>query len=199
MKVFYYDIHHRLSAAKLACISKKRQTYAGSYRFAEDRARCLAAGYLLFLQFGRSADDFLPGKYGKPYLPAPAPFFNLSHAGRYVALALADHEIGVDLEPVTAFDDAVARKCFTPNEYRWLCAQANDEAFFKLWTAKESIMKACGKGFSLPPESFELQIEEPSCRVDGRSWHLYWYKHNNHIFCSAIEQVPETVEWLEVT
>lgn len=195
MKVFCYDIHRPLSTKELACIPYKRRAYADSYRLAEDRARCLAAGHLLSTYLGRSADNLYMGKYGKPYTPFCTPFFNLSHAGRYVALAIAEREVGIDIEPITTYDDDVARKCFTPNEYGLLTERADNETFFRLWTAKESIMKACGKGFSLPPESFELQIEkELPCVVDGRSWHMNWIKFNNHILCTAVEQAAEPVE-----
>ncbi|MEG2626125.1 MAG: 4'-phosphopantetheinyl transferase superfamily protein [Christensenella sp.] len=178
----------------MACISEERRTYADSYRFPDDRMRCLAAGYLLSAYLGRSAQLYV-GKYGKLYTSVDNLFFNLSHAGRYVVLAIADREVGIDIEPITAYDDAVARKCFTQSEYLLMNTQASNDAFFKLWTAKESVMKACGKGFYLPPESFELQMgEQPVCVADDRLWHIRWLELNGHILCTAVEQMPEPLE-----
>ena len=41
--------------------------------------------------------------------------------------------------------------------------------FFQLWTAKESLMKATGLGFSLNPSSVETFLPEDSCDTGGFS------------------------------
>ncbi len=39
--------------------------------------------------------------------------FNLSHSGKYVVLAIADQEVGIDIERVRPYHEATAKKIFS--------------------------------------------------------------------------------------
>lgn len=149
--------------------------------------RCLAAGFLLARELGvRSDDDIVTGRWGKPELRKGFPHFNLSHSGNYVALAIADAPIGIDIEQVQPFDWAVVRRCFNMDEREWLLTQATDEAFYRLWTGKEAVMKATGKGFSLDPASFcVLPTHDGEYEIDGKHWNLTWRNVDGHVLCVA--------------
>ncbi len=165
------------------------------YRFHEDRARCLAAGLMLRYVFGGTqADSIVNSSLGKPYLPS-GPFFNLSHSGSKVVLLVGDQELGVDIEQITPYSQSVARRVFTDCELAWLNIQQSDEAFFRLWTGKESIMKALGKGLQLPPESFEIDpTQAVPNRVCGRDWFLHWQVLEGHMLCCASPSVKVRYE-----
>ena len=155
------------------------------YRRREDQARCLVAGLLLRMALGSHVAALLQNAQGKPYLPQ-GPCFNLSHSGAYVILGVSAHETGVDIERIGPFEDKVARRCYTEAELAWLYAQRDASAFYRLWTAKESIMKASGLGFAMPPESFSvLPVEEGWHMVAGRPWFLRWHTLAGHALCSA--------------
>lgn len=71
---------------------------------------------------------------GKPYFPAcPEICFNLSHSRGAVVCALHDKPVGIDVEKVR------------PAPKR-LAAGMDDEAFFRLWTAREATVKRAGQG-----------------------------------------------------
>ncbi|MBQ8015551.1 MAG: 4'-phosphopantetheinyl transferase superfamily protein [Clostridia bacterium] len=153
-----------------------------------DKARCLAAGLLLRYAFGEEdASRITADSFGKPCLPE-GPFFNLSHSGDKVVLLVSDRPSGVDIEQIAPWSEAVAKRVFTPKEQKWLEAQSGTDAFYRLWTAKESIMKALGLGFRLPPESFEVSTEEnvPNS-VCARDWYLRWAEIDGHILCCAAD------------
>ncbi|MDR3320659.1 MAG: 4'-phosphopantetheinyl transferase superfamily protein [Desulfovibrio sp.] len=135
------------------------------------------------------------GTAGKPCAKIEKlPFFNLSHAGDYVVLATAQNEVGVDIEPVHAYEDAVAERCLTPEEHAWRKRRGGKWAFYKLWTAKESVMKATGKGFTLPPESFcILPVDDSAHVIERRSWYLDWLYVECHIVCVAVENEREHI------
>ena len=80
-----------------------------------------------------------------------------------MALAVfAEVETGCDIEEIQEADMALAEKFFSPGEYAYLAAQPKgrerDRAFCRIWTLKESFLKAVGAGLFLPLDSFEIQI-----------------------------------------
>lgn len=99
------------------------------------------------------------GAHGKPRLEGlpVALHFNISHSGDYIAVALSDREVGIDIERQGTARMAVARRFFHPDELRALealPAAARDERFFRLWVAKESFLKYTGTGLSASLDSF---------------------------------------------
>lgn len=185
VKIYYCGISAFADMAGTELLSPQRRMRLARYRRAEDRARCLVAGLLLRMALGESNASLQENAQGKPYL-AQGPHFNLSHSGEYVILGISEHEIGVDVERVAPFDDRVARRCYTGAELAWLYAQKDPRAFYRLWTAKESIMKSTGLGFSLPPEGFcVLPMEEGWHTAAGGRWFLQWRELPGHVLCTA--------------
>ena len=64
-------------------------------------------------------------------------------------------------------DLRVARRFFCDGEYRYVAGQKSEtgqqEAFFRLWTLKESFVKAAGAGLLIPLNSFEIKIMPGDC------------------------------------
>ena len=88
-------------------------------------------------------------------------WFNLSHSGDLAALAISQTgPVGIDIEairPVEALD--LAGRFFAVAEQAALIALPEGErlaGFFRLWTAKEAIVKAIGCGLSRDPRSFDV-------------------------------------------
>jgi phosphopantetheine--protein transferase-like protein len=167
----------------------------------EDKARSLVSGLLLRRFCGVTDEKQLyRGENGKPYLKGGNMYFNISHSGNYAVLAAAQNEVGVDIEKVAPYSETVAARCFTPAEQEWLRHEGNDEAFYRLWTAKESVMKASGLGFSLPPETFcVLPPDSSAHHIDGRIWFLDRLVYDGHIICRAIENKDEKTEFIFVS
>ena len=123
------------------------------------------------------------GQMEKPYFTNhPELLFNLSHSGDLALACLAIRgqvaELGCDVEEVRSAHLNVAKHCFHPDEYRYLSGigdleaentekkdsetrdiEADDsddlsESFTRIWTLKESLIKATGMGLSLPMQDF---------------------------------------------
>lgn len=112
---------------------------------------------------------------GRPLLALPGtPQLHLSLATRagVVAVGLARHPLGVDVEAVDA-EAAPPLDLLHPDERRWLGATAlaaRPLAFARLWAAKEAYVKALGTGFRRPPESFAVALaSEATFHVDDPS------------------------------
>lgn len=73
--------------------------------------------------------------------------FNLSHSGKYVVLAIADQEVGIDIERVRPYHEATAKKIFSneiQNAMSKLCGEEKDRIFTQLWTELEAKLKVKG-------------------------------------------------------
>jgi 4'-phosphopantetheinyl transferase len=84
---------------------------------------------------------------GRPHVPGLA--VSISYAQGLVAVAAAyDGPVGIDLEEIRARDvTALADRWFTPRELNWMSRQPDQlRAFLHLWTAKEAVGKALGRG-----------------------------------------------------
>ena len=101
---------------------------------------------------------------GKPYLADAALHFNLSHSGDALLIGLSRTQpLGVDVEesPRPRPYLELARRYFTDAETSALAALPADRlvpAFLNLWSAKEAVLKAIGRGiaFGLDRVGFEL-------------------------------------------
>lgn len=107
---------------------------------------------LMLAQFTGQQPNTLEFNYNatkKPYLPANACYFNLSHSGDEFLLSIGMQEMGIDLEyinPEFAYAD-IASHYFSREEEAFINNSSNPaEAFFLLWTRKEALLKACGTG-----------------------------------------------------
>lgn len=124
----------------------------------EDKRRSVAAELLLRYALKVNGVAELPeivlGAKGKPYFESGNLFFSLSHSGDKVCCALSLAEVGCDIEKIKKADLKTAGRFFSSEENLMLSSLSDesekDELFFRLWTLKESYMKATGKGLSLP-------------------------------------------------
>jgi 4'-phosphopantetheinyl transferase len=95
--------------------------------------------------------------------------FNASHSGTIALIAIVrSGRIGVDVERLrpSAEDEAVATRFFTTREAAKLAALSAEDritGFFNAWTRKEALVKALGRGLSIPLDSFEVSLrpDEP--------------------------------------
>lgn len=111
--------------------------------------------------------------------------FNLSHSGDLALCAIADREVGVDLEQLRCHDDMqrVARHFFSAVEVRTLeslSGIARTHFFFRTWVRKEAYLKASGDGLARDTTGFSVtEIGCPvtlhtskGCKVDD-SYNVY--------------------------
>lgn len=167
-------------------LSEYRQEKIKKMRFLEDKLLSLGAGLLLdqgLKQWGlseRTAVLEYCGN-GKPCLKDhPDKHFNLSHSGTLVMAAFSDHEIGCDVEKVKPGRLKVARRFFTESEQAYLDDPAlsdkeRDQLFARLWTLKESVLKATGEGVRMPLNSFSFTLSDPVQVSLGREYSFLEY------------------------
>ena len=167
--------------------SPQRREKVLGLRLMADRARSLGAELLLYhalKERGLAFEElrYTYGPYGKPaFLGQDGFSYNLSHSGDYVMLAAAEQEIGCDIQRMGSENMKLARRFFTREEVQSLEALGESEErrdlFFRLWTLKESFLKATGRGLSLPLNAFQIVIGpdgmiSPLPYDDGKTYHF---------------------------
>lgn len=85
-------------------------------------------------------------EYGRPFI-AGGPCFSISHCREAVAVTVSDTPVGVDVESVRRFDEALVRRTMNEEEQRCIfAAEEPARAFIRLWTQKEAVLKLRGTG-----------------------------------------------------
>ena len=137
-----------------------------------EASRCAQAA--AFGAWGISGDaQIAKTVLGKPYLAQyPGVQFNLSHSGPWGVCALSGAPVGVDVELVRPLRQNVARRFFTAGEQAYL-EQCPEREFFRLWTRKESFIKALGKGLTLPLDCFS--VLEDLMVWEGTAWYFHQF------------------------
>jgi len=144
-------------------VSSQRKSKTMKYLQADDRKRCLGAGILLeeiLPRHGASPGAITLSPEGKP--EAEGIYFNLSHSDDLVICAVGEKMVGCDIEKIGDEPKGVAKHFFHQKEAEYLNSfegVRRTEAFYRLWTLKESYIKMTGEGLRLPLDSFEILIE----------------------------------------
>ncbi len=159
-----------LFRAGMERVSAYRREKVLRFRFRRDRNLSLAAGLLLdklLSSYGlRERDmEYVENEHGKPYLRSrPDILFSVSHSGDYVVCAVGSVELGVDIEQITLPDWDVVRRCLSDSELSDLLSLPESERaerFTRLWTLKESYLKATGIGIGESFPAFDITPDRP--------------------------------------
>lgn len=128
------------------------------YKFREDAQACLY-GKLLLLRCLEELgirhlrlEDLRYTSHQRPYFNDAAIDFNISHSGRFVVCAAAeDIRLGIDIEQIKPVDVTDFQEQFSDDEMRLIRSDHGSFVnFYSLWTKKEALIKADGKGLSIP-------------------------------------------------
>ena len=165
------DTDPRIDGELDALLDATERARAERFAFPILRRRYRVAHAVLRCALGRwtgqppASLQFERGPEGKPTLPG-GPAFNLSHSANRLLLGISDAErLGVDVEVLRLIDDleGMARHNFAADECAAVlaCPQAErSEAFLRVWTRKEAMIKALGGGLSIPLQSFSVSTRE---------------------------------------
>ncbi len=151
-------------------VPEYRQKKAMSFKFPKGKMQSLGVGLLLRQAcvdagLGLADAHVAYGENGKPYLTDfPEVQFNLSHSGERVMCVLSPFETGCDVETIKGDRGRLAERFFMPEESVWIkhfeTLEKQSDAFYRLWTLKECYMKVTGRGMSLMPDKFSLNVDE---------------------------------------
>jgi len=138
--------------------------------------------------------DLKKNKNGVP-LPFNGNYWSVTHKNEYVAGVIARERIGIDLEKIRPFKEALYRK--TASESEWGLSDTDKiTLFFRYWTSKESVLKASGTGIrDLLKCRIERILNDSHLIVNYRehNWVVEHFYFNGHI--ASVVKNNVDVKW----
>ena len=117
--------------------------------------------------------EILKVDLGKPYLHGNLLYFNVSHSGKYLAIAISKYPAGIDIQEPKFIKDGMFRKVVQPEEDCLIGADRQKD-FLRLWTLKESFVKAEGKGLRIALKDYYFEKENDRYLVNYGGQRMPW-------------------------
>ncbi len=198
MKIYLVNINSIKDEA-IKDLSGYRIKKASGYRLETDKLLCLAAGIALnkgLKEFNLKEKDLTikENLYGKLYFEERDDIkFNLSHSKDTAIAVISSKEVGCDIEKLRKYNEKLSYKYFSKEENDFINKSKNkDESFTRIWTLKESFLKAIGIGliqnmneFSIIPNETHVEIKQ---NIDKRKWSLKEIKIGDN-YISICEEI----------
>lgn len=197
--IYLFDI----SPLSDVCIFKKYYNSCPQYRKDKINAlknktdRMLSLGSEILLSFGMA--DFgiyeyniLTTESGKPYAQNLNLQFNLSHSGKYVAAAFSDKAIGIDIETPRKINPGLTKRYFSEAELKHFeTCDKHELEFLKIWTRKESLLKATGIGIGT--KLSDVSVLDSTAKLKNMEYTLATFIENDYILSVAYEGKREKI------
>lgn len=187
-----------LFSARYEELPEYRRCKVDRIKLQKDKIRGVAAGILLQYAYEdyiantnicdelACIDKITTGENGKPYFENSKVFYNLSHSGDRVMCALSIDEVGCDVEYKSKNSEKIAKRFFAVEEVDYITSAMENAAgaFTKIWTLKESVLKASGCGLSFPMNEFSVVengniAEKISFKRDNQIYYLFNFNGEN--------------------
>lgn len=167
IKLFIADVSGLDIGSRIAEVSDYRREKIEKLPSIEAKQQSLGAELLLNAAVP-DHPQYCIAEGGKPCFEGDFPCFSLSHSGKYALCAIADAELGADIEAPRKNSLRLAKRFFTESEFDAVSRSQNpDDEFCRIWVIKESYIKATGEGLSCPLNSFEAS----DTIGEYRTWH----------------------------
>lgn len=166
----------------LTTVSPERQEKALRYKFPKGKALSLGAALVLDKLLQRRGlrecnQHYLTGGHGKPsFVEHPEIHFSISHTSHFVACALGDREVGIDVQCKVKASEPLMRRVLSEEEMNVVMERAGKERqllFARLWALKEAYLKAVGTGITDDFPAFSLAHGTPRL-MNRQGAFLFW-------------------------
>ncbi len=136
--------------------------------------------------------------FGRPFLDSGIDF-NISHSGAYAVCAFTDREIvGIDIEKIRPVALSDFKTYMTDQEWENIAASDRQyDRFYEHWTMKESVIKAEGRGLSVPLR--DIRLDQGKAVLYDTVWFLKELRLDvRYKCCLALNSEPPEFEIRQV-
>ena len=175
VKLYTIDIntafHHK--KVLLENVNESQKEKAFKFKNEIDQIRSLTSSYLMN---SLSKEPLLFNDMGKPFYEN-GPYFNVSHSGQYIVMAVSSKDIGVDIEENNDKDMSSLIRIFNEAEAKMIKEHAD---FYYLWCAKESLIKCIGSSINRIKEIPALPLNGVKA-FNGKQYYVKTFIEDKHI------------------
>ncbi len=128
----------------------------------------------------------------KPYLKDYPYYFNISHSGDKIILAISDQEVGVDIELIKK--RRLSQNLVSMEEMSYFLQISDDDyesSVIKLWTIKEAFLKYLGTGITKLLK--DVTIDDISVKLNDISARYKTFKCDNY-YISVVSPQEDSYE-----
>ena len=170
VQLYYCRIPNELNENLISGFSEYRQNKLQTITSEKARRQGICAELLL----EKAVEGIYPkplnivvNENGKPYFSDRKLFFSISHSDEYIACAVYEKEIGLDIQTRVKYNPKLAQRFFKNDEILYIQHFKDcDRAFTEIWCKKESRLKALGHGLKGGLNSFST-LENPAQWISG--------------------------------
>ena len=177
------DLARKHRSFLLKNINEEQKQTASSFKQEVDQDRSIISSYLKNVL---SEETLSKNNNGKPFF-ADGPYFNISHSGHYIVMAVSTSEIGVDIEENRNRDMSSLTRIFNEAEAKVI---KEHQDFYYLWCAKESLIKCMGSTISTVKEIPSLPLNGLKT-FKGKDYQSRAFIFDNHIISITREGKEE--------
>jgi 4'-phosphopantetheinyl transferase len=174
LRLYWADVSALETDEEAYPLSAYRKGRLSSLRPPEKRRQSIGVELLLRQALADCAPEAIwppeitVGEQGRPEWNLEGLYFNLAHSGSIAACVIADRPVGLDVQKPCDYRDALVRRFFSEEEQAALSDPVErDRRFVRLWSMKESYIKALGRGLAMPLGAFSVVGEG---RVKAAFW-----------------------------
>jgi len=130
--------------------------------------------------------------YGRPYLKKNIDF-NIAHSEDMVICGISNKtKIGIDTELVRPIEIKDFKSQLRSEEWSGIMGKENIyKEFYSLWTKKEAVIKADGRGLFIPLN--KIILKDGYAEAEGKKWNLINLNLNEYEACLATDAEKEYV------
>ncbi len=177
------DLARKHRSFLLKNINEEQKQIASSFKQEADQDRSIISSYL---KNALSEETLSINNNGKPFFEN-GPYFNISHSGHYVVMAVSTSEVGIDIEENKNRDMSSLTRIFNEAEAKVI---KEHQDFYYLWCAKESLIKCMGSTISTVKEIPSLPLNGLKT-FKGKDYQCHAFIFDNHIISITREGKEE--------
>ncbi len=121
--------------------------------------------------------------------------WSISHKREWVAAVVSREPVGIDVEHVIPKKEALYAELATAEEWR-LLGERDWPAFFRVWTAKEAVLKANGVGIAQLLNCHVVKLMSAynmTVHYKEDDWTVEQFFRDDHVF--AVATNGHTIDW----
>ena len=130
--------------------------------------------------------EFVKNEFGKPFAKNLPVHFSISHSNNTVICAVADKEIGIDIEKIRPINPKAAEKFATKTELEYIAS--NQSGLFEIWTLKEAYFKCIGTGLGSDIKSVFFNINPSGIICSESGFECSFIDIDEDYICSVCQK-----------